>query len=104
MSVVAGLVKEKKLLFERSGTRIWRGQEGTKLVNATGLSRSNRRLFGKIVFFFQAEDGIRDVAVTGVQTCALPIWGPSASPSGSSRWRSSRSVDRARRSPIARET
>src|SRR5205809_4879956 len=24
-------------------------------------------------FFFQAEDGIRDVAVTGVQTCALPI-------------------------------
>src|SRR5256884_4092416 len=27
------------------------------------------------VFFFQAEDGIRDVAVTGVQTCALPIFG-----------------------------
>src|SRR2546422_6098139 len=27
-------------------------------------------------FFFQAEDGIRDVAVTGVQTCALPISGP----------------------------
>src|SRR2546422_3720672 len=26
-------------------------------------------------FFFQAEDGIRDVAVTGVQTCALPIFG-----------------------------
>src|SRR2546429_6219920 len=26
-----------------------------------------------VVFFFQAEDGIRDVAVTGVQTCALPI-------------------------------
>src|SRR2546430_12699701 len=24
-------------------------------------------------FFFQAEDGIRDLAVTGVQTCALPI-------------------------------
>src|SRR3712207_8429026 len=28
-------------------------------------------LFG---FFFQAEDGIRDIGVTGVQTCALPIW------------------------------
>src|SRR5687768_18384761 len=28
---------------------------------------------GKPLFFFQAEDGIRDVAVTGVQTCALPI-------------------------------
>src|SRR5205823_9854243 len=26
-----------------------------------------------IVFFFQAEDGIRDKLVTGVQTCALPI-------------------------------
>src|SRR3989449_8529632 len=28
-----------------------------------------------MLFFFQAEDGIRDVAVTGVQTCALPIYG-----------------------------
>src|SRR2546430_11905908 len=27
-------------------------------------------------FFFQAEDGIRDLTVTGVQTCALPIWNP----------------------------
>src|SRR5690606_40268145 len=26
------------------------------------------------LFFFQAEDGIRDVHVTGVQTCALPIF------------------------------
>src|SRR5207248_7265769 len=31
-----------------------------------------RRLF----FFFQAEDGIRDRTVTGVQTCALPISSP----------------------------
>src|SRR2546429_3399311 len=38
-----------------------------------------------LVFFFQAEDGIRDVAVTGVQTCALPIsiW---SWRSGSGRW------------------
>src|SRR2546430_13350825 len=27
-------------------------------------------------FFFQAEDGIRDLTVTGVQTCALPIYTP----------------------------
>src|SRR6266436_8764530 len=33
------------------------------------VSRSKKTAF----FFFQAEDGIRDVAVTGVQTCALPI-------------------------------
>src|SRR5687768_17671207 len=31
-------------------------------------------------FFFQAEDGIRDVAVTGVQTCALPISRPREPP------------------------
>src|SRR5437762_13885424 len=29
---------------------------------------------GRSVFFFQAEDGIRDTSVTGVQTCALPIF------------------------------
>ena len=28
-----------------------------------------------LVFFFQAEDGIRITSVTGVQTCALPILG-----------------------------
>src|SRR5256884_7035794 len=32
-----------------------------------------------VFFFFQAEDGIRDVAVTGVQTCALPISGSESS-------------------------
>src|SRR2546421_3171478 len=33
------------------------------------------RCFDKVVFFFfQAEDGIRDLIVTGVQTCALPIF------------------------------
>src|SRR5205807_1957449 len=30
----------------------------------------------QLIFFFQAEDGIRDYKVTGVQTCALPIWKP----------------------------
>src|SRR5699024_11544531 len=36
-----------------------------------------RAVFGRsrsFFFFFQAEDGIRDRNVTGVQTCALPIW------------------------------
>src|SRR2546425_1239636 len=33
-------------------------------------------LENRIVFFFQAEDGIRDKLVTGVQTCALPIFVP----------------------------
>ena len=29
---------------------------------------------GMVFLFFQAEDGIRAHCVTGVQTCALPIW------------------------------
>src|SRR5690606_41136124 len=33
-----------------------------------------------LVFFFQAEDGIRDFHVTGVQTCALPISAPRRKP------------------------
>src|SRR5437773_11411152 len=33
---------------------------------------------GHVLFFFQAEDGIRYRDVTGVQTCALPIFGPGA--------------------------
>src|SRR5256886_11321325 len=31
------------------------------------------RIREEVAFFFQAEDGIRDLTVTGVQTCALPI-------------------------------
>src|SRR2546430_5011878 len=38
---------------------------GCVFVSTTGI------LF--LFFFFQAEDGIRDLTVTGVQTCALPI-------------------------------
>src|SRR3712207_9208895 len=41
----------------------------------------------KLFSFFQAEDGIRDIGVTGVQTCALPIYEPTtyAPPRGRSR-------------------
>src|SRR2546429_1372477 len=51
-------------------------------------------------FFFQAEDGIRDVAVTGVQTCALPI--SSCSPQGRRRpyRRRGRGRRRGPRSPV----
>src|SRR5437762_11350965 len=34
---------------------------------------NNEVVFVLFFFFFQAEDGIRDTSVTGVQTCALPI-------------------------------
>src|SRR5437763_16247863 len=34
---------------------------------------SSTRCFSRVLCLFQAEDGIRDTSVTGVQTCALPI-------------------------------
>src|SRR5262249_57977424 len=37
-------------------------------------------------FFFQAEDGIRDWSVTGVQTCALPISDPVVTPAPDRIW------------------
>src|SRR2546422_2186378 len=37
------------------------------------ISSGTSSVYDAFLFFFQAEDGIRDVAVTGVQTCALPI-------------------------------
>src|SRR2546427_2706204 len=41
------------------------------------MSVNGARFFREsFLFFFQAEDGIRDLTVTGVQTCALPIWDP----------------------------
>src|SRR3712207_8505734 len=36
-------------------------------------------------FFFQAKDGIRDIGVTGVQTCALPIFAVGNDASGAAR-------------------
>src|SRR2546423_3529615 len=41
-----------------------------------------------LIFFLQAEDGIRDKLVTGVQTCALPILPLTIHDSGNSRLRS----------------
>src|SRR5438105_8011135 len=46
-------------------------------ISATGADRAARDRGGPL-FFFQAEDGIRDPHVTGVQTCALPIFAPEA--------------------------
>src|SRR3712207_8383749 len=45
--------------------------EGVRLLYISDFFISIRYL--DFFFFFQAEDGIRDIGVTGVQTCALPI-------------------------------
>src|SRR5215475_15285837 len=55
-------------------------------------------------FFFQAEDGIRDFHVTGVQTCALPICADGQGRGGWARWwrvaRRSTIRSRVRRGPV----
>src|SRR5688572_31551911 len=43
------------------------------LYDCTLAALKMRKIMEDIFFFFQAEDGIRDLTVTGVQTCALPI-------------------------------
>src|SRR5215204_4172897 len=57
----------------------------------------------QVFFFFQAEDGIRDHCVTGVQTCALPISPPGSSgTSGSAARACAAARGRAARGPGAR--
>src|SRR5206468_4400935 len=46
---------------------------GSSLAQASALLYESRAPRRGGLFFFQAEDGIRDLIVTGVQTCALPI-------------------------------
>src|SRR2546430_2972071 len=47
--------------------------EQSKMECQTNDHLGKKGIVGDLVFFFQAEDGIRDLTVTGVQTCALPI-------------------------------
>src|SRR5687768_18271780 len=80
----------------------------TLLCRALCLLRLTLKSFLSSIFhfFFQAEDGIRDVAVTGVQTCALPIFSTIAAsgasappdPSGALNHRSRSQVRRSQRS------
>src|SRR2546430_9542702 len=72
---VTGMVSGN-LLAERTGKAVRRGLV-TKAAKAAG---GDLEVYGLVQgdgvnegFFFQAEDGIRDLTVTGVQTCALPI-------------------------------
>src|SRR5256885_7882860 len=44
------------------------------VIKVSGSANVTRSRSAGTVFFFQAEDGIRDYKVTGVQTCALPIY------------------------------
>src|SRR5256885_8382236 len=50
-----------------------RKSSNTGATKAPGTLESRTVSDSSLFFFFQAEDGIRDYKVTGVQTCALPI-------------------------------
>src|SRR5687768_2407236 len=65
-AAVRAICRLARSTHARSSTRKVRPNEYAEMRRITGLTRLS-------AFFFQAEDGIRDVAVTGVQTCALPI-------------------------------
>src|SRR6266536_1638083 len=51
-----------------------------KLAQVNSIACVRESSYNEIVFFFQAEAGIRDPLVTGVQTCALPILRPPGQP------------------------
>src|SRR5476649_652404 len=86
MSVVAGPVKNKtpsattkacpylkgRLLY--TGPALDNLEQPVSSLMTSSLSLLQTLLPILSLFFFQAEDGIRDHCVTGVQTCALPIY------------------------------
>src|SRR2546430_3193110 len=53
--------------------RLWQRSEWIHTTKSDVKKKMTRRSAVSL-FFFQAEDGIRDLTVTGVQTCALPIF------------------------------
>src|SRR5438034_8106207 len=67
--VVLDLMKDPSLMIVRCNSNCSREHS----VYNSPVYQCVQQPTDEIVFFFQAEDGIRDHCVTGVQTCALPI-------------------------------
>src|SRR2546421_9183182 len=82
-------------LFGRFGF-FFQAEDGIRYLIVTGVQTC--------AFFFQAEDGIRDLIVTGVQTGALPIYSARArrAEDRNSRWRRRRARRPCAQSPLAR--
>src|SRR5256885_10879825 len=71
MEVCCGGAEARRLV--RTGTTST--DRCSSLTGPVALSTERMQLSRtSLLFFFQAEDGIRDYKVTGVQTCALPIY------------------------------
>src|SRR2546430_3631643 len=67
---VAGRLRAEARAARRTGIATARRDSSQQPATVSREHRADALWF----FFFQAEDGIRDLTVTGVQTCALPIW------------------------------
>src|SRR5256886_8402514 len=66
-------------VYTRS-TVLWHRHSSPRVrARCLGWAGCNRGIEYLSRFFFQAEDGIRDLTVTGVQTCALPIFAGASS-------------------------
>src|SRR2546421_35636 len=63
----------RDLLWERCGVVREEGGRDDGFRGLEDVRASIADVEVRYIFFFQAEDGIRDLIVTGVQTCALPI-------------------------------
>src|SRR2546430_7146809 len=82
VTVASGATIDRKAVY-LTGSHIWNNFHdglgpGTDCIeepeqNDYGAYLTFLKDHGHNFFFFQAEDGIRDLTVTGVQTCALPI-------------------------------
>src|SRR5437764_11758990 len=57
-------------------------REGSRNRRRLKANQTGKKFRVGVIFFFQAEDGIRDTSVTGVQTCALPILGAAYAKAG----------------------
>src|SRR5256886_2114999 len=66
------LARKLSLRRKRSSPNVFE-MAATETITSIILIKLIRVSLGTVCFFFQAEDGIRDLTVTGVQTCALPI-------------------------------
>src|SRR5438309_5151701 len=78
---IQNLKPDKELGYTPAGDKYFLGRadfsKGVALVSLTDNNSKGKKIFGSVgnffsFAFFQAEDGIRDGTVTGVQTCALP--------------------------------
>src|SRR5215469_15501665 len=64
----------KKLQRKEVWTSLRNGRNSNRPLGGSKLPAFASACLSIPLFFFQAEDGIRVLYVTGVQTCALPIW------------------------------